>query len=209
MRDALTSERLRFVDLNLDDVERMRLGANYTGLDSLALPVEVLRADFVVSMPKLKTHHWVGMTCSMKNLFGIVPGAIYGWPKNILHLHGIQASILDLVSTVKPGLAIVDAVTGMEGDGPIMGRPKQLGAVVMGTDPVAVDATCARMIGLEPYRMEYIAEASRFLGNAGPRRIVQRGESVNSLAIPFDLIEPWRHLREPLPFWRRWLVDAA
>ena len=46
-------------------------------IESLALPVELLRADFVVSMPKLKTHHWAGMTASMKNFFGVVPGAAY------------------------------------------------------------------------------------------------------------------------------------
>ena len=56
----------------------------------LALPATILDSDFVISMPKLKTHHWAGMTCSMKNLFGTVPGAVYGWPKNILHAHGIR-----------------------------------------------------------------------------------------------------------------------
>ena len=53
-------------------------------------------------MPKLKTHHWAGLTCSMKNLFGTVPGAVYGWPKNILHAHGIPNSIVDLVATIRP-----------------------------------------------------------------------------------------------------------
>ena len=59
-------------------------------------------SDFIVSMPKLKTHHWAGMTASMKNFFGTVPGAVYGWPKNILHVHGIDASILDLNATIQP-----------------------------------------------------------------------------------------------------------
>ena len=68
----------------------------------LALPVAVLDADLVVSMPKLKTHHWAGMTCSMKNLFGVVPGAVYGWPKNLLHFRGIENSILDLAATIRP-----------------------------------------------------------------------------------------------------------
>ena len=52
------------------------------------------------------------MTASMKNLFGTVPGAVYGWPKNILHLHGIDNSILDLTATIRPHFAIVDAVIG-------------------------------------------------------------------------------------------------
>ena len=53
-------------------------------------------------MPKLKTHHWAGMTASMKNFFGVVPGAVYGWPKNILHVHGIHNSIVDLNATIRP-----------------------------------------------------------------------------------------------------------
>ena len=87
----------------------------------------MLDADSIVSLPKLKTHHWAGMTCSLKNLFGVVPGAIYGWPKNVLHFRGIDNSILDIAPTDPPQLAIVDAIVGMEGDGPIMGRAKPVG----------------------------------------------------------------------------------
>jgi uncharacterized protein (DUF362 family) len=202
--DVLRDERLRFVDLNQDDVRMTPLRSRHTGLASIALPVEVLDADLVVSMPKLKTHHWAGMTASMKNLFGVVPGAVYGWPKNVLHVHGIAASILDLVATVRPGLAIVDAIVGMEGDGPIMGQPRPVGCVVMGTDPVAVDATCARLIGIEPFRVQYLGEASRYLGNVSARRIRQRGEDPARVAVPFALLDRWAELRRPLPFWRRW-----
>ena len=70
-----------------------------------------------------------------------MPGAVYGWPKNILHMHGIEHSILDLNATIRPHLAIVDAVIAMEGDGPIMGRPRHVGFVGMGAISVAVDAT--------------------------------------------------------------------
>jgi len=202
--DVLRDERLRFVDLNHDDVRVTPLRSHHAGMVSLALPASVLDADLVVSMPKLKTHHWAGMTASMKNLFGVVPGAVYGWPKNVLHVHGIGASILDLAATVRPGLAIVDAIVGMEGDGPIMGQPRALGCVVMGTDPVAVDATCARLIGIEPFRVQYLVEAAQFLGNVSARRIRQRGEDPGRLVTPFVLLDRWAGLREPLPFWRRW-----
>src|SRR5206468_2369760 len=135
--EALRDLRVRFVDLNHDDVRQVALKSRFTGLESVWLPVELLQSDFVVSMAKLKTHHWAGMTASMKNLFGTVPGAVYGWPKNILHRHGIDNSIVDLNTTIRPHFAIVDAVVAMEGDGPIMGRPRQLGCVVMGSDLVA------------------------------------------------------------------------
>ena len=132
----------------------------FTGLRGLSLPVELLKSDFIVSMPKLKTHHWAGMTGGMKNFFGVVPGSIYGWPKNILHVHGIDASILDLNATVKPHFAVLDAITAMEGDGPIMGHPRHMGFIAMSADLVAVDATCASIIGLNPDKLPYLPAAA-------------------------------------------------
>lgn len=193
--DYLREGRIRFADLNHDDVRMVKLSGGFTGLNELALPVELLNSDFIVSMPKLKTHHWAGMTCSMKNLFGVVPGAVYGWPKNILHMRGIYESILDLTATVKPHLAIVDAITAMEGDGPIMGKSRAMGFVAMGTDPVAVDATCARIIGLAPEKIGYLLEADGRLGHMVDSRIEHRGEPVSRYATTFAVIPSLQHLR--------------
>jgi uncharacterized protein (DUF362 family) len=193
--DHLREEGLAFVDLNHDDVRTTVLRSWFTGLNELSLPVTLLDADLVVSMPKLKTHHWAGITCSMKNLFGAVPGGVYGWPKNLLHFRGVEPSILDLNATIRPGLAIVDAIVGMEGDGPVMGTPKPVGAIVMGTDLVAVDATAARMMRLSPERIPYIAEARRFLGNVATARIEHRGEPLDRFASPFKVLPPFEHLR--------------
>jgi uncharacterized protein (DUF362 family) len=189
LRDYLRDLRVRFVDLNHDDVRIVSLGSNFTGLGSLALPATLLDADLVVSMPKLKSHHWAGMTASMKNFFGVVPGAIYGWPKNILHFKGIEPSIVDLVATVKPGLSIVDAVDSMEGDGPIMGQRRRTGFVAIGRDVVAVDATCARIMGLDPKKLAYLETAGRFLGNIDVARIEQLGEPVERYRTEFALLD--------------------
>jgi uncharacterized protein (DUF362 family) len=193
--DYLRDLRVPFVDLNHDDVREVALRSWFTGLRSMALPASVLRADLVVSLPKLKTHHWAGMTCSMKNFFGVVPGAVYGWPKNLLHLKGIHASILDLVATVRPGLTIVDGIVGMEGDGPIMGRARPLGFIAMGTDLPAVDATCARVIGIDPAKVTYLNAAGKFLGNVRPDRIEQRGERIERYRVDFDLVDERKDLR--------------
>jgi uncharacterized protein (DUF362 family) len=195
LHDQLREQRIRFIDLNHDDVQFVRLESWFTGMREIALPTELLRSDFIISMPKLKTHHWAGMTCSMKNLFGTVPGAVYGWPKNILHTHGIANSILDLVTTIRPQFAIVDAVTAMEGDGPIMGRPRPLGFIAMGSDLVAVDATCARIIGLNPEKLSYLEFASRFLGVIDDGRIDHRGETLSRYASPFEVVPTLEHLR--------------
>ena len=193
--DHLRDMKLQFVDLNHDDVRRVPLRSRFMDLPELALPVSVLDADVVISMPKLKTHHWAGMTCGMKNLFGVVPGAVYGWPKNVLHFHGVSNAIVDLAATIRPSIVIVDAVIAMEGDGPIMGKPRATGFIAMGRDPVAVDATCARAIGLEPERLQYVADAAQFLGNADERRIRHHGERPERFRFSFEVIESMRGLR--------------
>jgi len=185
--DYLRDRRLSFVDLNHDDVTWTTLKTHFTGLKELALSSTLLSADVIVSMPKLKTHHWTTLTAGMKNLFGTVPGAVYGWPKNVLHVAGIERSILDLAATIRPHFTIVDGVVGMEGDGPIMGTPKPVGAIVMGQDVVAVDATCARVMGIDPNQVGYLTEANRFLGNAAADRIDMRGEALARFATVFQL----------------------
>ena len=135
----------------------------------------------------MKTHHWAGVTLSMKNLFGVMPGVCYGWPKNVLHHAGISQSILDINAAVRPHLAIVDGIVGMEGDGPIMGTPRPAHLIVMGTNLPAVDATCARLMGFDPVRIDYLRHASGVLGPIQERHIEQRGESVATLAQAFML----------------------
>ncbi len=164
---------VRFVDLNRDELRQVPLKASYSGLASLWLPTTVLAADVVVSMPKVKTHHWAGITLSLKNMFGIVPGQKYGWPKNLLHWHGINQSILDICATVPIHFVIADGVIAMEGNGPLQGTARNLHKVVLADDPVAADATCARLMGFDPVKIEHIATASRFLGNLEPARIRQ------------------------------------
>ena len=193
--EHLRDHRLRFVDLNHDDVRPVRLRSGYMGLDEIALPVELLQSDFIVSMPKLKTHHWAGLTCSMKNFFGAVPGAVYGWPKNLLHVKGINQAILDLNATIRPHFAIVDGVTAMEGDGPIMGTPRDLGMLAMGRDLVAVDSTCSRIIGLDPATLMYLGEGGRYLGNLDEGRIVHRGEDPARYATRFEVIDDFEPAR--------------
>jgi uncharacterized protein (DUF362 family) len=192
----LRDNRLRFVDLNRDELVRVRLGATYTRLKCLWLPKTVVAADFLVSMPKVKTHHWSGVTLSMKNMFGVVPGSRYGWPKNILHWHGIQQSILDVCATVPINFVIADAIMAMEGNGPLNGTPRPLGKLVLADDPVAADATCARLMGLEPDRVVHIREGSRFLGNSSSPRIDSAGEAVRIPSEPFKVVPEFEFLRQ-------------
>ena len=165
LADQLAHRKVAFVDLNRDELIKTKLQANYSGLGHLWLPRSVLAADFIVSMPKVKTHHWTGVTLSMKNMFGIVPGSRYGWPKNVLHWAGIHESVLDICATVRPHFVIADGVVGMEGDGPLNGTAKELHTILLSDDPVAADSTLARLLGWEPNAVKHIQEAGRFIGN--------------------------------------------
>ena len=194
-QESLRDEKVRFVDLNRDELVRTPLRAAYMGMRDLWLPRTVLEADFLVSMPKIKTHHWAGVTLSMKNMFGVVPGSRYGWPKNILHWKGIQESILDVCATAPVRFVIADGILAMEGNGPLNGTPRPLGKIVLADDPIAADATCARLMGFEPERIVHIREGSRFLGNSAPELLDQVGETVNAPATPFEVVPEFQDLR--------------
>jgi uncharacterized protein (DUF362 family) len=187
--DVLRHYKVPFVDLNHDEpVKTPNLG-RATGLEYLYLSKTIATADVVISLPKLKTHHWAGATLSLKNLFGTLPGICYGWPKNELHWRGIDNSIVDIALTRTPDLAIVDAIVGMEGDGPLNGTAKHVGALVMGHDLVAVDATCCRLMGLVADLVPYlILGARKKLGRLRIEEIPQLGESIESLAQHFETV---------------------
>jgi len=182
-----------FIDLNRDDVSPIE---RFADRKTFYFPNSVLSADLIVSLAKMKTHHWAGATLSMKNFFGLVPGSIYGWPKNELHYIGINNSILELTRIFgAKSFALVDGIVGMEGNGPIQGTPKKAGVLVMGSDLAAVDATCCRIMGIDPTRVEYLQKASDRLGVIDPARIEQRGEQIAGLRTNFELIKEYTQLR--------------
>jgi len=191
-REAVPRFDARFVDLNRDDVACVRGFADTQG--GIYLPCTALAADLVVSVARMKTHHWAGATLAMKNLFGVVPGALYGWPKNYLHQVGIGPSVAGLYRIFPGSFAIVDGIVGMEGNGPIQGRARPCGVLVMGRDMAAVDATCCRIMGIDPMQIEYLRLASS-LGQIDAQSIDQRGEPVAGVRTPFALIPEFRHVR--------------
>jgi len=184
-----------FVDLNLDSVSRVRPSRQFSRLKKWYLPNTALGADLLISIPKMKTHHWVGATLSMKNLFGLVPGGVYGWPKNPLHWAGIEECIADLHAAFPRQFAIVDGVVGMEGNGPIQGVPKHAGVLVAGRDVRAVDATCCRIMGIDPMKIGYLQLASPRTDLLQESNIRQIGEGVAATATPFTLIPEFQQLR--------------
>ncbi|MEM7312789.1 MAG: DUF362 domain-containing protein [Planctomycetota bacterium] len=192
--EALGDAKLEFADLNYEKVGWVPNRSKVSPLDGLYLPQSVLEADLVVSMPKMKTHHWVGVTASMKNLYGVLPGIKYGWPKNVLHHAGIPQTVIDINASMPSLVTIVDGITCMEGDGPILGTAKQMGLILVGRNLPAVDATMARIMGLRPERVSYLQLAQQRLGPIHNEYIEQRGESWEPLVNPFKVMDR-DHLR--------------
>jgi uncharacterized protein (DUF362 family) len=180
-----------FTDLNLDEVSRVHVARPSSRLQQLYLPQTVLSCDLLVSLPKMKTHHWTGATLGMKNLFGMVPGGVYGWPKNVLHWAGIHESIADLHSLIPHRFTLVDGIVGMEGNGPIQGKPKPVGVLVAGRDMPGVDATCCRIMGIDPAQIGYLQMAGI------PDVIHQAGERVETVRTNFELLPMFQSLRIP------------
>ncbi|MCU0610943.1 MAG: DUF362 domain-containing protein [Candidatus Eisenbacteria bacterium] len=134
------------------------------------------RAAFMVNVPKLKTHSYTGLTCAVKNLFGVVPGHF----KVSYHARFAEE---DLFSLALRGLAlslpvmvtVVDAVTAMEGEGPAAGDPRPVGALMAGGDLLAVDRVAARFCGLDPASMMWLGRGDGTVVGPQPEELVPGG----------------------------------
>jgi uncharacterized protein (DUF362 family) len=199
---AAAEDGFRVVDLNVDRLRAVNLrtvparnpDVPRSLLKNIFLPQTLLAADLLVNVPKLKTHHWTGCTLTLKNLFGVLPGAKYGWPKNILHYNGIERSIIELNSNIPVGYSLIDGVVGMEGDGPIMGTAVHSGCLVLGRSRMAVDWTGAHLMGLDPRRIPHLKLAASFgIGKLTPPEM--RGEDLNNLKRSYQVLPKWEVLR--------------
>lgn len=160
----------------------------------------VVDADVVITVPKFKTHGFMMFTGAVKNLFGCIPGL----EKAQYHLKvpdrdDFGAMLVDLMLACKPRLAVMDAVVGMEGEGPAGGTPRHIGAVLASADPVALDMIASAMAGLDPLEVyTNKAAALRGLGPASVDAIEVVGADWRELA-PEGFQLPLRDLSAKLP----------
>jgi uncharacterized protein (DUF362 family) len=115
----------------------------------------------------------------MKNLFGVVPGSVYGWPKNVLHWQGIDNSIIELASTIPIHYVIADGIAAMKGNGPLHGYPVNLGYLVFADDPVAADFFCCDLLGIAAGSVRHLALGTG-LANSTPPNCLHLGENTKS-----------------------------
>ena len=117
-------------------------------------------ADVIINFCKLKTHGMMGLSASVKNMFGCIPGTVKPEYHYRYNEHRTFANMLiDINERFKPRLCIVDAVDGMEGNGPTAGKPRHIGALLASDSPYACDVVCAQIIGLNPDEIETISAA--------------------------------------------------
>jgi uncharacterized protein (DUF362 family) len=138
----------------------------------------VQQADVIISVPKLKTHDQTEMTCAIKKLKGLLTDKA----KKAMHQQGLFEGVIDLLSAVKPRLAVVDAIVCQEGVGPVFGKPVEMNLILAGKDLVAVDATCARLIGYSPREtLLTVNAAARGLGTMDADQIDLVGEPLENV----------------------------
>jgi len=129
-------------------------------MPTVGLSRAVLDADIIISLPKFKTHGLSVMTGAIKNSYGFLPGA----QKAMLHkaagcAERFHEMLVDVFRLKVPNLFIVDAVVGMEGNGPAGIDLRDIGLVLASDDGVALDAVIAFMMGLQPGQLRFLQKA--------------------------------------------------
>ncbi len=122
----------------------------------------IKKADYIINLPKLKTHNMTCITAAVKNLFGVIPGlqkpafhAKYPAAKDFSNM------LVELAATVKPDFTIVDAIDIMEGNGPTNGRKRYLGLTFSGKDIFTLDKFIVKTIGVAEDKVPTIAASER------------------------------------------------
>ncbi len=120
-------------------------------------------ADAIISFCKLKSHGMMCLSAATKNLFGVIPGTMkpeyhFRFPEPL----DFAGMLIDLNDYFKPHYYIVDAVLAMEGNGPTAGTPRQVGALLAGTNCHKIDMICAKLIGLDPMVVPTLRAAANY-----------------------------------------------
>ena len=143
-------------------------------LKSITVP-RLVTESAIISAAKLKTHANTRVTLGMKNMFGLLPDKF----KAKYHAKGISNVVVDINTLLHPAITVLDGFVGMEGNGPVSGTPVPMNLIIAGTDPVATDATAARIMGFNPYEITHIRKAhEKGLGKSEAQIIGEKLETV-------------------------------
>jgi uncharacterized protein (DUF362 family) len=152
----------------------------------LTLDRAVIEADAVVNVPKLKSHGQLYVTLAIKNLFGCVSGKRKAWWhfKAGDHENYFARMLCEVCALVNPAITIMDAVIGMEGDGPIGGTPRPIGAVLASTDAPALERVACEIMGADLSKVRTLAAAAELgIGTTQFERIDVVGDPLEPLRV--------------------------
>lgn len=177
----------------LDKPKKCIVGENRT---KVSISSVALDADVIINLPKFKSHQQLVATFAVKNMFGTVSGkrkALWHFAKGG-DKKDFCEFLLDIYKFLNPALTVIDAVAAMEGQGPIRGRRKPLGCLIAGTDPIACEVICSKLINIEPNDVPIIKTAKQIgFGCADPAQIKIAGDSLSentctNFQMPLELV---------------------
>ena len=183
--DSILAEvpKTRYLNLSRDEYIKVKLDGLF--FKELEMPKTFMEADYVISFAKLKTHSMQCISGIMKNQFGVLPEKI----KVVYHPH-LAEVICDLVRIRPPDLCLVDGLIAQEGPGPVSGIPRLMQLIVAGTDAVATDHVCARLMGMDPRNIPHLKLAAEY--NLGTSQYAILGCCIENVAEDFVFIPQWR-----------------
>ena len=162
------ARRLEAELVNFSEAERVTVRLEPAG--EIELPRLLLEADLLITLPVLKTHALTYFTGALKNQWGCLPQH-----DRILYHRYLDPLLASLQRVLRPGLAVMDGIVGMEGRGPANGRPRRLDVLLASRDAVALDATAMRLVGLDPRRARHV----RLAAEQGLGRMASAGIAVD------------------------------
>jgi uncharacterized protein (DUF362 family) len=155
------AEGLKKLGVGFEQLNRPRkfeIAGSNIGISTVAL-----EADKIINLPKLKTHQQLGATFAVKNMFGCVSGkekAYRHFTKGRNH-EDFCEMLIGIFELLGPVVTIIDAVVAMEGQGPISGKPRDLGFIVGGIDPIACELLCCELVNFNADKLPIIQTARR------------------------------------------------
>lgn len=169
----------KIIDIKKDkDLIKIPIRDARSDITSVCLPRFLVEADHIVNLPIFKSHVSMVFSCALKNMKGVVQDNVHYQ----MHQTNLAAAMMDLWSVVKADLSIADLIRPAEGYGPHTGFPTDFGCVVAGKDPVAVDATACRMVGVDINKATYFEAArERGLDNFEEENIEIRGRTIKEV----------------------------
>jgi len=169
----------RIIDIKREkDLIKVPIRDARSDLTNVLLPKFLIEAEHIINLPIFKTHVSMVFTGALKNMKGVVQDKVHYQ----MHQTDLAAAMMDVWSVIKADLSIVDLIRPAEGFGPHTGLPTDFGCIVAGSDPVAVDATVCRMVGLGIDKVAYFEPArERGLGNFDEESIEIRGRTIKEV----------------------------